>query len=371
MILGNTLYFAGLMYSYGARSTSNNEGSSSTTASAIGGCDGPPDIEVPNEGSGDKTLAVTITINGIKIRIYVSANGFGIAETDDPKGADIVKGLNNGFNWLKGQGYRFSVEEMQKFGTKLEDFYNKHYADFNKIFTDKTNTLTQFFKHAVVGWAIQKEIGKVQAGKPAEDTGEYDMMIGFWVSFWAEKTGYDIKLRSGPVSGPEGLETKIGLLDLTLIIKAIICKESSFDETASSSTGDYGLMQVNEENFKEIVKNSPFFQNMRGFFNKDWKKDPFLNIGAGVGELFHIMHGPGKVGIGAPMPTLAQWIGAVWTYGPHGEVEKGKESLKNFFKFLKIYTGTRFTGLTSEEWYKAWAKYAHDKWPKGGYPWPP
>jgi len=371
MILGNTLYFAGLMYSYGARSTSNNEGSSSTTASVIGGCDGPPDIEVPNEGSGDKTLAVTITINGIKIRIYVSANGFGIAETDDPKGADIVKGLNNGFNWLKGQGYRFSVEEMQKFGTKLEDFYNKHYADFNKIFTDKTNTLTQFFKHAVVGWAIQKEIGKVQAGKPAEDTGEYDMMIGFWVSFWAEKTGYDIKLRSGPVSGPEGLETKIGLLDLTLIIKAIICKESSFDETASSSTGDYGLMQVNEENFKEIVKNSPFFQNMRGFFNKDWKKDPFLNIGAGVGELFHIMHGPGKVGIGAPMPTLAQWIGAVWTYGPHGEVEKGKESLKNFFKFLKIYTGTRFTGLTSEEWYKAWAKYAHDKWPKGGYPWPP
>jgi len=82
------------------------------------------------------------------------------------------------------------------------------------------------------------------------------MLIGFWCSFWAEKTGYDIKLRSGKISGSEGLETKIGLLDLTLIIKAIICKESSFTDDRKkidpSKTGDWGLMQVNEVSFKEM-----------------------------------------------------------------------------------------------------------------------
>lgn len=100
----------------------------------------------------------------------------------------------------------------------------------------------------------------------------------------------------------------------------------------------------------------------------NWKTDPFLNIGTGVGMLFNQLGGVENYPSGT---TLAQQIGAVWTYGPYSDIEKGKESLKNFFKFLKIYTGTRFTGLNSEEWYKAWAKYAHEKWYKGGYPWPP
>ncbi len=374
MILGNMLYFAALIYTYSSESTSNNEGSSSTAASAIGGCSDPsprdPRNLLPN-GAVPNPL-VTLTINGITIRIFIDGNGKPYAQTDDSKGDNIVKGLNAGFDWLWNQDKNFfksmTSKDWENFGTKLESFYNANYKKFEGIFDDKTNTLTQFFKHAVIGWAVQNEVRKIQNYKHSNEKEEYDMMIGFWVSFWSERTGHNISFRSGSVRGPEGLETKIGLLDLTLIIKAIICKESSFNEDISpSSTGDYGLMQVNEKNFRKIVKESLHFENMRGFFNKDWRTDPFLNIGAGVGELFNILN---RCGYDSGT-ILAQWIGAVWTYGPYSDIEKGKESLRNFFKFLKIYTGTRFTGLNSEEWYKAWAKYAHENWPKGGYPWPP
>lgn len=93
----------------------------------------------------------------------------------------------------------------------------------------------------------------------------------------------------------------------------------------------------------------------------NWKTDPFLNIGTGVGMLFNQLNRSGY-GYGT---TLAQWINAVFGYGPvdynDPNATEAKESLKQFFKFFKLYAGNRFTSKDYMGWYQEFAKYAKKK----------
>jgi hypothetical protein len=171
------------------------------------------------------------------------------------------------------------------------------------------------------------------------------MLIGFWVSFWASRSGAKEEI---------GFYTKgnvLGLTDVAEIVKAIIAQENTgwsfkggklWHDNAGDSVA-FGLMQV-YKNFPTYVGNAKIFKGLGNFANVNWKSDTFLNIGAGVGELFMKAQEMGienkKFGLGNWARVAAYYFGTgsdTWWYtafvfGKYFWRLKGKQA-RGFYSF--------------------------------------
>ena len=128
---------------------------------------------------------------------------------------------------------------------------------------------------------------------------EYNQTIGFWVSFFAERAYNIDKKENGSAVKINMFKKKdsdaLSLVGIGNFVKAIANAEHGADgelelkvfttDWGESSTNDWGIMQINETFFPSESKTGWLLKGLH-FTEVDWKNNPFVNIGAGIGELF-------------------------------------------------------------------------------------
>jgi hypothetical protein len=247
----------------------------------------------------------------------------------DPKNKAIADGLNAGFADISNRGGDWSKINVSDLLNDVANFTNNNLSSWNQIYTGK-DILFTFIKHATVGGAIKQAMKN--DGTYGGDKGQYNMMIGFWTSYYVsenEKNGWDIKWDSKIKYNVDGTidakNSTFGIVDIARLMRAVMWKENFsgvFDNTKVNN-GDYGLMQINKDSFingfdddgnvsnhKGILYTSPMLKKLGGFKNNEslWQTNIFGNIGAGIGILFNQTCRSNGDCYGSPSPSVWNWL---------------------------------------------------------------
>jgi RHS repeat-associated protein len=231
-----------------------------------------------------------LVINGILVYIYekedgtLSASpksgGFFEDGTISLESAALAIGLNMAFGKITGEG--LSVGNVGAFLSGLVSFARENLGTFMNIVGGGLSGLTQFMKHATIGYVVASEMQKYFNS----DYNEYDMIFGFWTSFWTDTLGLDIPILP-TYKGRPGDDIPLSLVDIANISKAIAYQETRINPN-SFGENDYskaGMMQVNygggweftyNTNIPDVAKNLHFYHSCLEFYGA------FNNIGIGI-----------------------------------------------------------------------------------------
>ena len=294
---------------------------------------------------------VVVEVNGHKIRVIQFGNGKPTAVADDTSNDDanaIAEGMNDAFDDIYNAGGSFL-----DLGSALNDI-SQFYSDYGETFgwqvwKEKKMSyehLRDFIRDATVGRAIAEYVTDTPVGDPRGGTeggvhfNSYNMIIGFWTSFYNRTTNMGMKFFGTGNGAP-------GMVDFANLIKAMISTENSDWEPSTSPSGKKGLMQIGSS---EVDGISDMLRKLTG--NKDasvpgkyeeWHKIPFWNICAGIGHLIGKMAGilgmkdPHNPNFGNITPKWETWYTAVQAYGPHYDNEKPTDHADIVWKFLTKY----------------------------------
>jgi hypothetical protein len=277
-----------------------------------------------------------LIINGILVYIYEKedgtlyatskSGGFFEDGTISLESAALARGLNMAFGKITGEG--LSVGNVEAFLSGLVSFARENLGTFMNIVGGGLGGLTQFMKHATIGYVVASEMQKYFNS----DYNEYDMIFGFWTSFWTDTLGLDIPILPTYKGRPND-GTPLSLIDIANLIKAVAYQEHKFDSSEGiNDQGFGGIMQVpyiesgdtrkysfnSNSNMPEAARKLKFFENGTQFF------DPFNNIGIGVGYLFEKLVSKSSYPYTGEharwAPTFDEWKLCVEAYGPHNGV---------------------------------------------------
>jgi hypothetical protein len=196
-------------------------------------------------------------------------------------------------------------------------------------------------KHATIGYVVASEMQKYSYGVGSTDYSDprynqYDIFFGFWTSFWADRTGIDIPLKSNLVFKKDGSldedKSTFGLIDLANIAKAISFQEKFLNagdhtlQTGSNGVQYAGLMMVPYESAAFFETSDYYCPWGKGLsFSKSGESffTPLNNIGIGIGHWFAWLvrksDYPYKSKGARYAPSIAHWKQAVIRYGGYKE----------------------------------------------------
>ncbi|MCE5223017.1 hypothetical protein LLG10_02350, partial [bacterium] len=260
---------------------------------------------------------------------------------------DFIKGIRDGLRALWNDGVRDFFDYMRAIDNANSMIKEGYFGSFRGISLESDEKdATTFMKHAIIGGYIATKMQKYDDNA----YNQYDTIIGFWVSFWMEQSGIQMKIMPGYSGVPKETESSC-LIDLANIVKAMILQESHFgkgkdDINKPDNDGMIGLMQVYKNrsgwdfitsDYAKYGKELNFneYTDEKGHETKNKKAlNPFNNIGIGVGHLYAKLTGSEKTykystgERGAP--TLKQWLDAAGHYngsGPSGSYRQNIASI--------------------------------------------
>ncbi len=257
------------------------------------------------------------------------SGGFFEEGTISLKSVALALGLNMAFGKIAGEK-GLSVGNVKAFLSGLVSFARENLGTFMNIVGGGLNGLTQFMKHATIGYVIKEYIANDPYTGDHDDRSN-DFGIAFWTSYYNEKMGYNSTFYTNrdknglDENGQYTDETVLGLFDQTRIMKAIQYKENAKQKTGlictnKNKTQDWGLFSVNDYYFPKAVDMADELYNL--FKNMDfggvdgfWKTNTFANIGAGVGMFFSYQYVGGNTGNGNPF-TLKDAKHSIVSYNP-------------------------------------------------------
>ena len=274
-----------------------------------------------------------LIINGIAVTVYETKNGtlhafpktgsfFDHQGRTSSKSLALAIGLNIAFGKLSDEG--LSVGNVGAFLSGLVSFARENLGTFMNIVGGGLNGLTQFMKHATIGYVIKEYIANDPYTGDHDDRSN-DYGIAFWTSYYNEKMGYNSTFYTNrdknglDENGQYTDETVLGLFDQTRIMKAVQYKENAKQLTGivcdNGDTKDWGLFSVNDYYFPKAYKDSKYKNIHDMHFGDIWKTNTFANIGAGVGMFFSYQYDGGNTGNGNPF-TLKDAKHSIVSYNP-------------------------------------------------------
>ena len=322
------------------------------------------------DSNGNKIGTLYIyEINGKTIFVYAPINEEpqAIGNMQDPDTKEIVEGLNEGFADITRRGGDWSQINVNNLLNDVANFTANNLDNWKKVYSgpDKLQT---FIKHATVGSAIAQKMSNIGL----ENEYETNLIIGFWTSYYATKSE-EITKRMGKTPTiikifNSGDPNVLSLVDIGNLMKAVCATEHYFNETevdpelftknwGVNSSGDWGLMQVNQKSISDANKKGGGYQwfEKLDFLQLDENGIPlyqnynnFFNIGAGIGEFFCSLYEGyknGKNNFFDSDLTIKDWLSAAYIYnvGPNwtdpekikkgnGYKERVHEQWKKYFK---------------------------------------
>jgi hypothetical protein len=285
-----------------------------------------------------------LIINGIAVTVYETNKGalFAFPKTGSffdqqgrisSKSSALAIGLNMAFSKLSEEG--LSVGNVGAFLSGLVSFARENLGTFMNIVGGGLSGLTQFMKHATIGYVVASEMQKYSYGVGSTDYSDprynqYDIFFGFWTSFWADRMGLQIPIHKkyDTKNGKPTDSDALCLIDIANIMKAVAYQETNMGTYPGTNTPNEfdkgGIMQVSvcSKGEKYGFYGYGYGQGL-SFFSGDNDNfyNPFNNIGIGVGYVYlMILQKSSFPYLGShdrSAPTLKQWMEAVEGYGPH------------------------------------------------------
>jgi RHS repeat-associated protein len=228
---------------------------------------------------------------------------------------DFIAGLEAGLRTLISSG--ISLTDLCKVAanvTAMKDYFDEFCKITGRIRGarygyEKGCAASEFMKHAVIGGYIatkMKKDNKTVFYVGDLDTGKYDTIIGFWVSYWVEKYKWNIGLETTGIGDGSDI---LGLVDIALFMKSLMYKENGKMNPNATNTNkdgsvDYGLTMINK-NGVDYFHTTSMFEGMNFKTDDLWKTNPFYNIGFGMGILFYKSVEGKRSG---HVQSLADWI---------------------------------------------------------------
>ncbi|MCE5223891.1 hypothetical protein LLG10_06895, partial [bacterium] len=285
----------------------------------------------------------------VKIKITIE----GLDGPIDELTSNFINGIYAGFNALFESNSLISINDLiaaVNNASSLTDYFD----DFCKItgrdpkgsYWGEASVATTFMKHAIIGGYIASKMQKYNEANKRNDSAEgyrdfdrFDVIIGFWVSFWAERTGMKnpiyIDRKSIPLSDFNTKSSEVdqatiaSLVDIANIVKAIAYTESGINDK-NDSVNQYnigGMMQVNISGWEfsntswgsglNFISTKKKSDGKGGYIveNKDFL-NAFNQIGIGVGILYTklISHSDYLYSDGYRTPSIHDWLDAASYY---------------------------------------------------------
>jgi len=254
--------------------------------------------EIAMSGEFEKAESYNIEIDGQTIHVVVKdgkiVNAYFLSGNNPIKGEIIAQAINDAAHRLQLHGG--GIKDILALLNSLDGFFQKHYKEWNTI-TGGTNDggLYNFIFHAVRGIAIGQYLACTKY-RGDVDKGQFDDMIGFWVSFWDIKFNLNLDLYSENADKSDfwnmqsfSFDNRIGLIDMAIAFKALIYKENaSLDPKLTNSTNDFGLMSINGDTINGYIDNGSLLDDYKGYMKSgDWKTKAFGNLFLGMGVAFN------------------------------------------------------------------------------------
>ena len=318
--------------------------------------------------TGDPTYILYLLGVGFSVR-PCDANGNIIEGPVDEETSMFIAGIEAGFmTLLKGFCSLQDLTAIAANVSSMKDYFDEFCRITGRIRGARYSyqdgcAAVEFMKHAVIGGYIATKMQKYSAANGRKDSAEgyrdfdrFDTIIGFWVSFWAERTKMENPIGNGLTKISDSTNSLASLVDIANIVKAIAYTESGIKETSTSVNkyGIGGMMQVGisgwefeGQSWAEGLKftSSGKKSNGKGGFEVTNPAflNPFNQIGIGVGLLFAkiIMHTDYKYSKGLRMPSIHNWLDAAsYYYGNDPENPADPDTpYRDYIKSI-ILTGT-------------------------------
>ena len=273
-----------------------------------------------------------------------------IVVTDSSSNSELtkyfIKGIREGIKALYNSQLSGAFGVLDALSNANEFISSGYFDTFKDIsFGNNMEDATAFMKHAIIGGYIASKMQKYSDDK----YNQYDNIIGFWTSFWMERSGIQMDIMPNYSGKPEESEESC-LVDLANIVKAMILQECHFgygegDINKPDKDGMIGLMQVYMDSsgwdfvtsdYAKYGRGLNFYEyiNQKGHESENKKAlNPFNNIGIGVGHLYAKLTGSEKTynystgERGAP--TLKQWLDAAGHYNGSGVSGSYRQNVAN------------------------------------------
>jgi hypothetical protein len=197
------------------------------------------------------------------------------------------------------------------------------------IYTGNDDPLYTFVYHATIGGAIAQYMQKYTKGEKYD---KYDMIFGFWTSYWISYAGLDMKLYDETPIKDREFENAT-MVDFANVMKAMCYKETEIGYGGPNMYAGphYGLMQCTNNCPSDLIFLSEkcgksvelsFFNIMKGNEKTTTGSNPFNEIGLGVSRYMFKLIKRGDFsyqGSGDRTPTVYELIDGTGYYN-------GKES---------------------------------------------
>ncbi|MCK5847631.1 MAG: hypothetical protein KAH01_00365, partial [Caldisericia bacterium] len=303
-----------------------------------------------------------VIINGIAVTVYETKNGslFASPKTGgffsqdgsiSKESTAIAIGLNLAFGKLRKDGV--SLGDTKTFLRNLVLFARDNLGTFMNIVGGGTDGLTQFMKHATIGYGVSL-LMHTYDNDPLDDGvwtdySLYDYEIAFWTSFW-----YDEFEMDGATTPEKNTHDSLSILEVANLLKASAYQESRLGQSKqdwenADDNNDRGVFQIDESPYKkEGGWNWPLLslhKNLDGvrqygsnFIGTNYLNNRFLDIGLGIGITFGwLVLGPNfTYSTGDRTATYSDWLDAIRGFNA-GLVEnwKDNEDLENHMSIIK------------------------------------
>jgi len=275
--------------------------------------------------------------------------------------SNFIRGIYAGFDALFGGNSFINVNDLfaaVNNASNLVDYFDEFCKitgrNPNAQYWGEASVATTFMKHAIIGGYIASKMQNFGV----ENENNINNMIGFWVSFFAERARIYYKNEHGYARNIpfQSSSDELGLIDI-----ANFCKILAIAENGDGSVED-NVFTTHNDNQMNVTyapnkDNYWLFDGRNGLTEIDFTKAnyigfdnsaKFVNIGAGIGILFNKMQTSTPDGIGFHTKLrLYDWLCAGRSYNKDQKI-KDSETY-NHSKKLMILINTLYKGQFGQD----------------------